>query len=439
MSTTAARINFEPTRFVLPNGVTVLTQDNPSSPAVTVSIRLAAGAAFESRQTMGLAGFTAAMLKRGTAKRSKAEIGELLDFTGALLSAGASRHTAGVGTKSRAADFTHMIELLAECVITPAFPVAETEKLRGDILTAIYEDADDTRQISTDLLRASIYPEEHPYAWRLLGTEETIRHIGRDDLAAFHETHFGPGGAVVVVVGAVDAESVTEAVTGAFAEWTAATGVQGPDGGGLPAALPNIADVEPPPGIERHTKTMEDKAQADVALGHPGMRRHDDDYYPAAVMNMILGRFAMGGRLGRSIREEKGMAYYAYSTLGASVGPSPFVVRAGVDAANVDAAVDCILEEMTTMQTEPVGEEELDDARSAIIRSLPRTFETNEGMAGALHAMEQYRLGLDYFSRFPDLIGEVSVEQIQNVASRRLHPDRCSVVVAGPYPVGDAD
>ena len=184
---------------------------------------------------------------------------------------------------------------------------------------------------------------------------------------------------------------------------------------------------------------MSNKAQADLALGHPGMRRQDDDYYAAAVMNMILGRFAMGGRLGRSIREEKGMAYYAYSALGASVGPSPFVVRAGVDAANVDAAVDCILEEMTRMQTEAVGKEELDDARSAIIRSLPRTFETNEGMAGALHAMEQYRLGLDYFSRFPDLIGGVSAEQIQEVALRRLHPDRCGVAVAGPYPVSDAD
>ena len=105
MSTAATGINFEPTRFVLPNGVTVLAQENPASPAVTVSIQLAAGAAFETRETMGMSGFAAAMLKRGTAKRSKEEIGELLDFTGALLSAGASRHTAGMGTKSRAADF----------------------------------------------------------------------------------------------------------------------------------------------------------------------------------------------------------------------------------------------------------------------------------------------------------------------------------------------
>jgi len=181
---------------------------------------------------------------------------------------------------------------------------------------------------------------------------------------------------------------------------------------------------------------MANKAQADVVIDHPGLRRLDDDYYAAVVMNMILGSFAMGGRLGRSIREEKGMAYYAYSSLGAGVGPGPFVVRAGVHPDNVDAVVDCALEEIDRIRREPVSAQELDDARSAIVRSLPRTLETNEGVASALHSIEQYRLGLDYLDRFADLIEGVSVETVLAVAEKRLHPDRCAVAVAGPYPSG---
>jgi zinc protease len=156
-------------------------------------------------------------------------------------------------------------------------------------------------------------------------------------------------------------------------------------------------------------------------------------------MNMILGSFAMGGRLGRSIREEKGMAYYAYSSLGAGVGPGPFVVRAGVHPDNVDAAVGCAFEEIEKIRQEPVTDEELADAQSAIVRSLPRNLETNEGMASAMHSIEQYRLGLDYLERFAGLIGAVSVEQVLATAEKRLHPDRCAVTVAGPYPVADAD
>ncbi len=434
MSVAAPGVRFRPTRFVLPNGLTVLHQENAESAAVTMSMRFAAGAAFESPASQGLAGFCAAMLKRGTEKRSKAQIGEHLDVTGALMSAGASRHTASIGAKARAADFESTLELLRECATSPSFPAPEVEKLRGDILTAIREDRDDTGQIANDLLRAAIYPPEHSYSWRLLGTEETIQAVDRQALVRFHRTHFGPGGAVLVVVGGADNDRARDAVEATFADWTAETGAQGPDGGGLPAALPNIPDAPGPDERTRSVQTMANKAQADVAIGHPGLRRLDDDYYAAVVMNMILGSFAMGGRLGRSIREEKGMAYYAYSSLGAGVGPGPFVVRAGVHPDNVDAAVDCALEEIGKIRREPVSDQELDDARSAIVRSLPRNLETNEGMASALHSIEQYRLGLDYLDRFAGLIDAISAEQVLAVAEKRLHPDRCAVAVAGPYP-----
>jgi len=434
MSASTGSLGFHPTRFVMPNGMTVLHQENAASPAVSISVRFAAGAALEMASTAGLAGFSAAMLKRGTQKHSKKEIGEILDFTGALLSASASRHTASIGAKARAADLASILDLVAECATAPTFPIDEVEKLRGDILTAIQEDRDDTGQIATDLFRAAAYPADHPYAWRTLGTEETIAEIGRDQLASFHESHFGPGGAVLVVVGAVSGERAREAVEASFGGWTSATGAQGPDGGGLPAALAKVPDAPGPQGVERVVHTMANKAQADVIVGHPGLRRLDDDYYAAVVMNMILGSFAMGGRLGRIIREEKGMAYYAYSSLAAGVGAGPFAVRAGVHPGNVDGAVDCAFEELERIRVEPVSDQELADSKSAIVRSLPRQLESNEGVAGALHAIEQYRLGLDYLERYPGIMEAITAEQVMDVAARRLHPDRCVVAIAGPYP-----
>ena len=438
MTSIDGRVRFRPTRFVLPNGLTVLHQENPGSPAVTMSLRFAAGAAFETSSTQGLAGFCAAMLKRGTEKRTKFQIGEHLDFTGALLGSGSTRHTAYVGAKSRVVDFKSTLELLGECAASASFPVSEIEKLRGDILTAIQEDRDDTRQITLDMLRAMVYAPEHPYAWRLLGTNESIQAVDRPTLVDFYRSHFGPGGAVLVVVGGIGADSACKAVESKLADWTTETGAQDLNGGGLAAALPNIPDAPGPEERTRKVQTMRNKAQADVVIGHPGLRRLDDDYYAAVVMNMILGSFAMGGRLGRNIREEKGMAYYAYSSLGAGVGPGPFVVRAGVHPDNVDAAVDAAFEEIERIRREPVSEEELADAQSAIVRSMPRNLETNEGMASALHSIEQYQLGLDYLERFAGFVDAVDVEQILATAEKRLHPDRCAVTVAGPYPRIDA-
>ena len=105
-----------------------------------------------------------------------------------------------------------------------------------------------------------------------------------------------------------------------------------------------------------------------------------------------------------------------------AVGPGPFVVRAGVHPGNVDRAVDSIVAELESIAGGPVEEQELDDASSALSRSVPRTLDTNEGMASALHLIEQYELGMDYLDRYPELIREVTVETVQAAAGRLLHP-----------------
>ena len=428
---TSAR--FAPERFVLPNGLVVLYQPNPTSPAISISLRVAAGACLETPETTGLANFCGGMLKRGTKRRSKQEIGEILDFTGSHLGSSAGRHTAGVGAKARSADLEQMMELVAECVLTPSFPTAEVERMRGNLLTAIREDKDDTRQVAMDGLRQLLYAPDHPYSWRLIGTEETIARHHRDDLAAFHERHFRAHASVLVVVGAVDLDHVKKAAERYFSSWPADADEGFEQSSGLIAALPEIPDAGPPPVTVREVSTMPAKAQVDIALGHPGIRRVDADYYAVAVMNMILGRFAMGGRLGHSVREEQGMAYYTFSTFDASFGPGPFLVRAGVHADNVDAAIDSIVVELQRICTEAVSERELDDATSALIRSLPRALETNEGLATTLHTIEQFDLGLDYLERYPRLIGAITVDDVLAAARDHIHLGRFGVSIAGPY------
>ena len=429
----SASARFAPDRFVLPNGLVVLHQPNPTSPAVSISLRVAAGACLETPETTGLANFCGGMLKRGTVRRSKQEIGEILDFTGGHLGSSAGRHTAGVGAKARSADFEQMMELVAECALTPSFPQAEVERMRGNLLTAIREDEDDTRQVAMDGLRQIVYAPDHPYSWHLIGTEESIARHHRDDLAAFHARHFRAHASVLVVVGAVDLDQVKVTAERHFGGWPEGAEKGSGQAPGLLAALPEMADAGPPASTVRKVSTMAAKAQADIALGHPGIRRADADYYAVAVMNMILGRFAMGGRLGHSVREEQGMAYYTFSTFEAGFGPGPFVVRAGVHPDNVDAAIDSILVELQRISTEAVSETELDNATSALIRSLPRALETNEGLATTLHTIEQYDLGLDYLERYPRLIGAISVDDVLAAARDHIHLGQFGVSIAGPY------
>jgi zinc protease len=133
------------------------------------------------------------------------------------------------------------------------------------------------------------------------------------------------------------------------------------------------------------------------------------------------------------VREEQGMAYYTYSTFEASFGPGPFLVRAGVHPDNVDVAVESILNELQRMREERVTERELDDATSALVRSLPRALESNEGLGTTLHTIEQYDLGLDYLERYPRLISAIGVDDVLAAARDHILPERVGVSIAGPY------
>ena len=150
-------------------------------------------------------------------------------------------------------------------------------------------------------------------------------------------------------------------------------------------------------------------------------------------MNNIFGEYSIGGRLGDSIRERQGMAYYVYSALDANVVPGPLLIRAGVNPANVDRAIASIDEEVTRMATEGPTERELSESRQYLSGSLPRRLETNVGIATFLQMVEFFNLGMDYDVRVPELLANVTLEDVRAAARAVLDPAKAAIVVAGPY------
>jgi len=178
---------------------------------------------------------------------------------------------------------------------------------------------------------------------------------------------------------------------------------------------------------------MMNKSQADVAYGLIGIRRTDPDYYATWVMNNALGQYALGGRLGDSIRERQGMAYYVYSSLDASVAAGPLLIRAGVAASNVERTIASIDAELRGLRANGLTSTELDESKQYLIGSLPRQLETNAGIAGFLLTAQIFELGMDFDEQLPDLIAGVSLEAANAAVARLLDPDRATVVVAGPW------
>lgn len=409
------------TRVVLPNGMVVLARANFNSPSVFISGYLPAGALRDPDERLGLADFTAVALMRGTQKRNFQQIYEILESAGASLGFDGGTHYAAFGGRALAEDLPLLLGLLAEALRTPLFPETQVQRLRAQLLTGLAIRAQDTESMAGLAFDQLAYPD-HPYRRPEDGYPETVQAISRADLAAFHAAHYGPQGLVLGIAGAVEPARAVELVGEALGDW------RNP----AQTALPPLPPAPSPQGLLRQKVTIPGKSQADIALGAPGPSRLDVDYLAASLGNHVLGQFGMFGRIGESLREQAGLAYYASSSLGGGPGPSAWYAAAGVAPADVERAIELLRQEIARFVTEPVSAQELSDSQAHYLGRLPLSLESNAGVVAALLSLERYGLGLDYYQRYPALVRSVTPAQVLETARRFLHPDRLAVAVAGP-------
>ena len=411
----------DPLRRTLPSGIVVLAKETNTAPAVTILVGLRAGAYYDPEDAEGTAALAARVLDRGTEIRTAADIADELDGRGASLSVIAGRHQLTVSATCLAEDFESIFALVAEVIRRPKFDDLEVETRRAELLTAILQDEDDPGAVAVDVLMGRLYPT-HPYGRRPRGTATTVQRITRSDLVAFHRKWFTPEGTTVVVVGDVAPTAVIQATERWFSSWHVKRHEE-----------PLLANVAPTVTRDLFVVPMMNKAQADVAYAVIGLRRADPAYYDAWVMNNALGQYALGGRLGDSIRERQGMAYYVYSSLDATLAAGPLMIRAGVSGENVERTLASIDHELTLILEGGLTAKEYDESKRYLIGSIPRQLETNAGIAGFLLSAEFHGLGPDYDRDLPDFLDAVTLEGVNDVARRLLDPAKATVVVAGPW------
>jgi zinc protease len=408
-------------REVLPNGIVILTRSNFNSPSVVISGYFSPGSLLDPNEKLGLADFVTSALMRGTKKRSFDNIYSELESVGASLGFNSGVHKSGFSGRSLAEDLPLLLNLLCETLTMPVFPKAETEKLRAQLLTGLAIRAQDTSDMASMVFDQILY-KGHPYSRPEDGHPETIQNITRADLVKFHREYYGPRGLIIAIVGAVKPEEAVRQVKRALGGWPVKGQKEAPE---LPALKPLKKTVN------KHHR-IAGKSQSDLIIGTNGPMRRDPEFMSASIGNNILGQFGMMGRIGDVVREKSGLAYYAYSSLSAGIGPGSWEVNAGVNPQNVKKASGLIVDELKRFVQEGVSADELADTKANFIGRLPLSLESNGGVANALLNIERHNLGLDYYQRYEGLVNEVRQEDVLNTVRKFIDPDKLAIAVAGP-------
>ncbi|MHB1758012.1 MAG: M16 family metallopeptidase [Leptospirillum sp.] len=409
------------TRTVLPNGITVLVIPRPVVPVVSFRIGIRAGSSQDPEGQYGLSDLTASLLDRGTQKHDALSIFRAIDGSGGGLDAQSGRDLTTVSGKVLTEDLEPLFSLAAEMVQMPTFPEDDFQKNQQMALAELTDEKDHPGPVARTLLYKKMMGKG-PYGHPESGTIGTVSKLTRSDVLAFYRKWYTPNRTIITFSGDISNQKAIDLVEREFGSWK------------------NPQDSSHPKMVN---KTMwgnwgktylidrEDLAQTTVLMGLPGISRKDPLFYNALVMNQLLGGTTTS-RLNHVIRQKMGLVYYIYSGLDAERHRGPFFISFQTHADNTAKVIKETRIQLQKSAHSTPDQKEVTAVKKNLLGSFPFRMDSDDRIASLLLFIENYSLGIDYFTDYPQKISEVTPDSVRSAAQQLIHTKNLTTVIAGP-------
>lgn len=403
------------------NGARVYFVPAPELPMVDIRVVFDAGSARDDKLP-GLAMFTNGMLEEGAGALDANGIAERFDNLGAQFSASSQRDMAIASLRSLTDPslLEPALQTYALLLSQPSFPPVALERVRRQMLIGLQHEEQDPGEIASRAFYRTLYGD-HPYGISSSGTKESVLAITRQDLQDFYQRYYVGRNAVVAIVGAInreEAENLAQTAVGLLPEGEAAT------------PLPSVS------GLEQAQSQHIDhpSSQTHVLMGQPGVHRGDPDYFPLYVGNHILGGSGLVSRISEEVREKRGLSYSAYSYFMPMSQEGPYILGLQTANDNREEALKVLRQTLVRFVEEGPTEEELVASKKNITGGFPLKIDSNSDILGYIAMIGFYGLPLDYLDTFNSRVEAVTVSQIHDAFSRRIHPEKMFTLTVGGKP-----
>jgi zinc protease len=403
----------------LPNGLHLMVLEDHRLPQVNFTIIIpGAGGYFDPTDKIGLATYTASLMREGTRTRTSPQISEALETMAASLNVGSglSGPTASISGNALSENFDKLMDLAADVLLNPAFAPAEWELFKTRTKAGLIQQRTNPGFLATEMFNRVVFGT-HPAA-RVSPTAANLDAITPDALAQFHRTHYVPDHAAIAFAGDISLADARKLVETKFAGWKKA---------GVAAA--SVADPEAAGSPKVYLVARPGSVQTTLYVGTQSMKRTDPDYAALTVVNRVLG--GTMGRLFRHLREEKGYTYGIGSNFSATQYRGSWTSSTSVRTDVTEPALTDLLAEIAELRDKPVPERELADAKRAIVGSFARDLENPQQVLGYYIDNWLYGLPADYWDTYPARVSAVTAAQAQAAARKYWAPDRLQIVAVG--------
>lgn len=405
----------------LDNGLRIVTASLADARSVTVNIVVGTGSRFEEYATNGgVSHFLEHLLFKGSKKYPSAQaIAEAVDAVGGYNNAYTTEDVTSFYIKVPARYGTLALDILSDMVKSPMLDGLELERERDVIIEEMNVFRDDPSRFIGTLVPGLIFPD-NPLGRDIIGSEEVIKTVSRDEIVKYLAQRYRPNNLVVAVAGAVHHEEVV-------AQMKASLGAL--ESGELASIVPVAEELGDELAVT-HTKPT---AQAHFMVASRGYAYDDPDEPAARLVAAILGR-GMSSRLFTNVRERQGLAYTVFAEVNPFVDTGLFEAYAGVNLDKIQRALDSVLHELELIRSETVSTSELDKAKQQLTAGLEMSLESNGSIADRIGTQMVLLGGVKSIEETIERIEAVTPADVRRVAEAMLAPERLRFAIIAPEP-----
>ena len=403
-------------RTALPDGPRVISARLPGARSLSVAAYVLAGSRLETRHLWGVAHFMEHVTFKGTqAYPNTRSVSEAVEAHGGTSNAATDRESTVYWVRLPVREQERAFDVLSELVVRPLLRDSDIEREREVIVEEIRSYRDDPSQYVFNLFDEAFY-DDSPLGWEIAGDEESVRALPKDEIRSFWSASYRPANVVVAVAGDVSHERAVELVEATF----------GSGNGVVPGFSP-----APATPARRLQVVRRPCAQAHICLGLAALPRDHPDQWTLELLNTLLGD-GSSSRLFLKLREEAGLAYDVHSFQTDYADAGTLQIYAGVDPADVPAALTAILVELARLRDEQVPAAELAKVRAYLSGRLELRLEESRPLASWLGVQEALHESVLTLDDVLERLAQVTQADIARLAGELIRDEALCLAVIAP-------
>ncbi|WP_253303743.1 M16 family metallopeptidase [Wolbachia endosymbiont of Phyllotreta cruciferae] len=391
---------------------------NPPEVSLNISFK-DAGHVYENAEKQGLTWFTSLVIQEGAGKNDAKDFARKLEDKGISLHFNPGSEAFGISLNTLPENLDDAISLLSDAIMCP--------KVDSEGLNRVFEEAKvdfnnfekDPGFVAAKELYALLF-KKHPYSKSGCGTFDTVMSITKDDVLTYIKRNFAKDNIVISVVGCVKKEEIITLLDKYLSK--------------LPPERSKIGKipVKNDFGSAESKNIFMDIPQSVILFAQKGIAYEDPNYYNASVLIDALGGMRLNSILMTELRQNLGITYSVYAMISPNKYGNIISGFMNTDNSTAGKAISVVKDTLSRIKKEGIDEQLLNDAKINIVNNFVFSYlSNNANTAMLLDNMQINDRDVNRINNYADIINDVKLEKVNELASSLLDPENLFFVEVG--------